>query len=729
MEEKTTVNSDVETKRGINAEAEGKDNKKKFFNSRPLFYAFLSLMLAIATSKFIFDGNIRYIVFDVVILLVFFGYCIWARSFKTLAVVLSVFMFGLGWFFAGVAVFEGKTYSDEVTIYGRISDDISYSDYGGSARVILKDVEIDGQSAGNIYLTLNFDSEDDFQIGDEIMFVSRVEKVKLFTLGNFNSQYYRKRTPYACEVDAKDVVVQGNCITWDESFRLEIKETLNQHMGEREGAVAYAVIFGDKSGVEDEIYDAYNSAGIIHLLTVSGLHVSFLIALLGWTLKKIRIRGIWNFLLCFAFLLLYASLCNFSPSILRAGLMGLVLFSTQLCGKCYDSLNSLGFAGLIILLFMPLSALDLGFLMSFFCVLGIYIISPWVKKILQTFLPKCVANSFAISIGATVAILPFVARMYGGVVLLGFFVNLLVVPFFGVLFPYVVVCALLCTFLPFLGFTLQVGGWGFRLIEIVADFFGQTQLSVDVQPFDIFFVATLFLGFFLLSKFFMASKKRKAICCSTVFALSGIFCGLSFVQFPVQSSVVYAQNYSNSVVVLTNSAGESVIVDFGYENFTRDLLNALEIKNISTAFVLQKPTIYNNTANMIGVDTIIRCDEGQGYDEETLVELNQPGTVGGFSFVFRGNRGRLTGLEISFDDTTVFILKDWTTSDEALDALPVSTYDFVILGEQDECASHFSSESVVLTRYDCATADFSFEKSGNISFQIDGNNFSRRCLD
>ena len=86
--------------------------KKKLFHSRPLFYAFLALMFAVATSKFIFDGNLHYILFDVVILLVFLVYCLWAKSYKTLAVMLAVFAFGLGWYFVGMSTFEGKTFYD-----------------------------------------------------------------------------------------------------------------------------------------------------------------------------------------------------------------------------------------------------------------------------------------------------------------------------------------------------------------------------------------------------------------------------------------------------------------------------------------------------------------------------------------------------------------------------------------------------------------------------------------
>ncbi len=705
------------------------DEKKKQFNSRPLFYVFLSFLLAIATAKFVFDGNLRYIIFDVVILLVFIVYSIWKKYFKCLAVVLCVFMLGLGWFFVGLSMFEGKTYTGQVSVVGRISDDVKYSTYGGSATIILKDVTIDGESAGNISLVLSFDSSSDFEIGDIVSFTTNVQNVKLFTLGSFNSSYYRDRTPYTASVDIDEVEIQGNSLTLIEKFRLKVKEVLYDCMGETNGSVAYAVLFGDKNDLDDDVYLAYQSSGIIHLLTVSGLHVSFLIALLGWVLKKCRIKGMLNFFICLVFLGVYATFCGYSPSILRAGIMGLVLFFTRISGKWYDGLSSLGLAGLIILIFSPLSALDVGFLMSFFCVLSIYIIAPTINKLLTKIFPRAVASSFSISIGIQIGILPFLGMIDGTLNFLSFFVNLVVIPFFSVLYPLLFVSVLLVAMLPFLGFLLQICGWGFSVIEIVANFFGSTSLLTTIEPFDIFFVASLFVLFFLLSHYFLTSRKVKAICCSSVFALSAVLYGVSYVQFPVTSSLVYCYNYSYSVLVLTNSKGESVIVDFGYESFTRKLLNALEIKQITTAFVLQKPTILIDSANEIGVETLIRADGGQGYDNEVLMELNEEGSVGGFTFVYRGYGTRMLGLEISFDDTTIFILRDWTLTETQLSSLPVENYDFVVLGKHESYASYFDESSIFLTYYSCDIASSSYENDGNVAYEISGKNYSRRCLD
>lgn len=703
--------------------------KLKFFHARPLFYGFLALLLGISTSRYVLGGDIKYIIFVGLIFLAFLVFCLWSKAFKTLIILSCALMLGFGWFFVGEETFQGKVFEGTCQIVGRISDDISYSVYGDSANVVLKDVYINNEKEKNISLTIYIDDQSDFSVGDIIAFEGEVEKVSLFTLGNFNNYYYRDGTAYTSSVDASNFVIQGNSIKVDEQFRLKVKEMLYSNMGEENGAVAFAVLFGDKTEVDDDIYQSYKTAGIIHVLTASGLNVSFLIGLLGFILKKCHVRRIYNLIICVLCLGMYVWLCGFAPSIVRAGIMGIVLLTTKISGKCYDNLNSLGLSGIIILIFSPLSALDLGFLMSFFCVLGIFTISPLVAKYLNKILPKIVADSFAISLGASVGILPFVASIYATFNWLTLFVNLIVIPIFAIIYPILFVGIFLVLVLPFLGFIFTACGWGLSFVYYVAEFFGETVLISNLQPFDIFFVGLLFVFIFLISQYFMANKKVKVFCCSGIVIISALL-GV-FYYLPVnnlKTSVAYGYNYSTPIVVLTNNEGKSVIVDVGYSSYTKNVLRALNVKEISTAFVLQKSSVYIQTSREIGVVNLIRADGGQGYDEEILIDYDQFGSVDGFDFVYRSYQNRLIGLEFSFDELKIFILRDLNQSSEALSFISQENYDIVILGKHDQYAESFDN-SKIMTYYKNSLATSSFVDNGNMICQIKGKNFEWRCLD
>jgi len=701
---------------------------KKLFHFRPLFFGFLALMLAICTSRYIFNGKISYIVFICIMWLAFLIYCIAKRRIVPLCVLLAFFTFGLGWYFVGISTFEGKEINQVCQIEGRVGD--WEIDNGTFRQVILKDVSIDGETCGNIYLVLEDADKASVKTGDIIKFESYVEKVKLFELENFNTFFYRQKVTYESCVSVLDIIHIGNHVTPDEGFRLKMKSVLYQNMGEENGATAFAVLFGDKNDVKHDVKDAYKSSGTIHLLTVSGLHVGFLIALLGYVFKKCRIKGIWNFLLCCVVLFLYAWLCGFAPSVLRAGIMGLVLLTAKISGRCYDNLNALGLAGILIILIFPFSALDVGFQMSFFCVLGIFIVYPWLSKLLRKVFPKVVANSMAISLSASLGVFPFTAKIFSVFNLLSFFINLIVIPIFSVLYPLLFVGTLLSAGLPFFGFLLKLCAFGFDEILKLISFFGNTNFVFALEPSNIFVVGLLFLFLFLLGRNFMCNKKFKAVTCSIVgFALAICF-GLSFVSFPVSSSINMCYNYTEQVILLTNSYGESVMIGSGDYEFNRKLLNAKNLNSVKNMFLFETEDVLVGGLQKLGMENLIRPESFDGFDEDIVVGYNKYANVGHFSFVFKKFNEEFLGLEISFDETMIFVFgNEKELSAKALQTVSNTKYDFVFVDKYIEFAQLFGKETKILSYYKNINVDASYARDGNISYVLNGKDYRRRCLD
>lgn len=698
--------------------------KRKIFHSRPLFYGFLALMLAMTTTRYVFAGDVKYIVFVGLVLVAFIAYAIWSKKYFILLITLVTFLFGCGWYFVGIKTAESKVYEGNCVITGRVSDDYSIAGYYASAT--LKDVTINGNEEKNISATF-FDYDEELGAGDIIAFEAKVNNVHFFELESFRSDYYRDGVAYEAGVNGSNVVVTGNSLDADESFRLKMKDVLYESMGEENGAVAFAVLFGDKTDVDHSVLDSYKMSGVVHLLTVSGLHVGFLITLLGFILKLCHVKRWWNLLVCSIFLGLYAWLCGFSPSILRAGVMGLVLLATKYSGKCYDQLNSLGLAGILIILISPLSALDVGFQMSFFCVLGIFVVSPWLTKLFRNFLPKFVAESFAISLASQIGIMPFLGEIFSVFNFLSFFINLLVIPLFSILYPMLFVGAFATLLMPFMRFILKICGFGLDFTNNIANFFSSTRLIMELEPINVFLVLVGFVLLFMISKFFMANKKAKRVSCSVAGVLFAIVGGISFVQMPQQSSLVYAYNHSTQVVVLTTSGGETAIVDLGYENFAKRIFDLTEEREANTLFLLLKDCDIERS-RAVGVETVIRCTTAEGYDEEVCVAKDDYEKIGGFDFCYRTYDNKLFGLEIAFDQTKVFIVSN-PISENAIANLNNQDYDFVILGKYDKYSSLIDENINVLGYYRSSQADVNYSKHGNVKYSIDGKKYSWRCLD
>lgn len=701
--------------------------EKKIFNARPLFYGFLSLLLAIASTRFLFSGNFEYVILVSVLFVLFIAFCIWKNRFVTLIVVVATFLFGIGWYFVGVTTFQGNVYSETCTVVGRVSDDLKFYSYyeNSTAYATLKDVEINGNREKNISLKVDLQTQAELQIGDVITFEAEVENIKLFELGAFYNGNYRDDAPYFVHIGIADITKTGNELTFDEQVRLAVKDGLYQNMGETYGSVAYAVLFGNKDFVENEIKDAFKMAGVIHILTVSGLHVSFLIALIGFILKKCRVRGWLNFVICAVFLVVYAYLCGFAPSIMRAGIMGLVLLTTKISGKCYDKLNSLGLSGIIILLINPLSALDIGFLMSFFCVLGIFVISPWLSKILKRIFPKTVAESFSISIGASICILPFMASMFGYLNFLSIFANLIIIPIFSVVYPLLFVFAFLVALLPWLGFMLTACKFGLLAVYKISEFFACTNLATELVPINIFSIATLFIALFLLSRYSMFAKRSKAICCSSLLVLSLVFSLVDILQQP-SVGIAYCFNYSNDSVMLTNSQGKTAVVDF--DSKAENLMSVCNVKQVSTIFILDYYVNDIEFMREVGVQNIISCKNYRNYDEEVLVNKNLTYQIDGFEFAFKSFDGKMVALELKFDNVSVLILSDDADALHA-QSFAQNNYDFVMIGSNSELAKCFSAGCIVQGYEKGENVDKNYLHDGNSFYKIKESKFVWRCLD
>lgn len=483
--------------------------KEKFkfkVNFRPIVVVFLSLLFGLISARKVYAGDGVYIALVVVIFLALLIYS--CLKFKYLLILLAgIFFFaGNGLYFLTYSNFMGKEYSDAA-----ISARVSYvKEYSSFTTLYLEDVVANGDKVNGVQISVFDVGGGEFEIGDLVVFNGDLEHIKMFTLGSFQSGYERENIAYTCSASYDDFVgVVSGSLKFDEKARAQIWQTLSANMEEKYATVAFAVLTGDKDNVEIEIKSDYRQSGIIHILTVSGLHVTFLTTLIAWVLRKCRVNRFVNFFITFGLIFFYAYICGFAPSIVRAMIMGLMLSMAGLFGKNYDGAIALSSAGILTLLISPLSALDVGFLMSYGCVGAILLLHRPFSRVLGKFLPKKVASLVAISIATQIGILPFVASFFSSLNVLSFFANLIVVPIFSLLFPLLMILTIFCMIIPAAGPVMVICSWGFTAIGAIAGFFASTNAYIALKPFDPIFTAILFIIAFVASHFVMARTMFK----------------------------------------------------------------------------------------------------------------------------------------------------------------------------------------------------------------------------
>ena len=213
-------------------------------------------------------------------------------------------------------------------------------------------------------------------------------------------------------------------------FRHLFEENLSQRIGEKQTGLAMAMLFGDKSGMEEEMYESFQRNGTAHILSVSGLHVGFLYSVLTFLMAGKR-RPITN-LSIMMILVLYGLLSGFCPSVTRALLMiGIHILSKVLC-RPYDLLTSTGISAIILLTLNPFSLFHVGFQLSFFAV----ILMGWLFPIMKRIIPAGQILSILLPIPVLqAAMMPYTAFIFNYVSLGAFVANFGVVFFSGILIP------------------------------------------------------------------------------------------------------------------------------------------------------------------------------------------------------------------------------------------------------------------------------------------------------
>jgi competence protein ComEC len=253
--------------------------------------------------------------------------------------------------------------------------------------------------------------------------------------------------------------------------------------GEREQAIASALVLGVVDGLDNELLNAYAATGAMHVLAVSGLHISIIYMILLWILKPLsKLRsGPWLLaIISLCVLWGYAFITGLSPSVLRAVTMFSFIAIARPTYQSTNIYNTLAASAFCLLIFDPYMIMSVGFQLSYLAVLGIVYLQPGLYRLWepQTWLWDEVWKITSVSMAAqaaTFALGLLYFHQFPNYFLLS---NLLVIPgSFLVLILGIVVLAV--SFIPLaasmLGFLLM---WSIKILNIIV-------FTVEEFPFSL----------------------------------------------------------------------------------------------------------------------------------------------------------------------------------------------------------------------------------------------------
>ncbi|MEO8534957.1 MAG: ComEC/Rec2 family competence protein, partial [Flavobacterium sp.] len=180
------------------------------------------------------------------------------------------------------------------------------------------------------------------------------------------------------------------------------------HFNKTEMNVAMALILGQRQEVSPDILKDYQYSGATHILSVSGLHVGFIMLFILFILKPIPNTRKGSFIKLITILVslsLFGIISGLSPPVLRSVVMFSFLSIGNHLRRGSNIYHNLLISILLLLLFEPYFLFDIGFQLSYIALFSILWIQPLLKEIwkpknkISTYIWEALTVSFAAQIG------------------------------------------------------------------------------------------------------------------------------------------------------------------------------------------------------------------------------------------------------------------------------------------------------------------------------------------
>ena len=321
---------------------------------------------------------------------------------------------------------------------------------------------------------------------------------------------------------------------WIFSVRAHYLKSMQQVMPHEDAAAIFAMLFGGYEGINEELIDSFTVTGIVHILSVSGSHISLIAVVMAWLGLIFRLPSKLTAILVIGIIVIYSVLAGLVPPVIRSSIMGALSFTAIALGREKEAGRILIITGLIMLIISPLLLFHISFQLSFMATAGLLYLAPNLRKFLEHLsLNNAIAMNLAITIAATLATLPIIAWYFNALSLSALIANLLVVPIVELIIILGLAAGILAL-LPLVGsliFMLDslLLGIVFELTKILAAIpYSQLYMPSLNGMFSLAYY--LILASFAAGKSFLAGKRDKI--CLLIAALAVFYVSYHFIKPP-----------------------------------------------------------------------------------------------------------------------------------------------------------------------------------------------------
>ena len=318
--------------------------------------------------------------------------------------------------------FTSKYNSNLKNITGIVT---KYSIDGNKLTIYLKAKEI---IIINYYLKTESEKEyytKNLELGDRLKIVGELSIPNNNTIPNgfnYKKYLYHKKIYYLFTANNIKIVSKNTSIFY--FFKNQIIKRITKI-----DKTGYLKIFitGEKDDLDNNILQEYQTNGVSHLFSISGMHVSLLASIILFILKKVSYNNKLNYLVVILFLLFYLFLTNFSSSILRTTIM----FILMEINKCYNlkvkNIDIICLVLIIIIIINPFYIYDIGFQYSYLISFTLILLAKKTNKVRNK-----LVQSLYISFICFLVSFPISIYNFSSVNILSIFINIILIPLVSV---------------------------------------------------------------------------------------------------------------------------------------------------------------------------------------------------------------------------------------------------------------------------------------------------------
>ena len=286
-------------------------------------------------------------------------------------------------------------YKDRESISGIavISSERKEKEYNYIYKIKVLDVQKKDGKNTYLYLKISKKNATDLEYGDVINFSGEFQEASgKRNYGGFDYKNYLKSIKVygTVKVEKIKVIEKGKgsfLISFTNKISKSIKEKINSFINQKEAGMLIGILLGDAGSIDKDIEEAFKTTSISHVLAVSGMQVTYIITGMYFIFKSMLGKRKTEILIIYT-LIFYTLLTGFSPSIVRASIMGILIMGANLFYRKNDIWTSIFLSLIVMLIYNPFLIINVGMQLSYLGTIGIILFNKTILKILKNIKPK-----------------------------------------------------------------------------------------------------------------------------------------------------------------------------------------------------------------------------------------------------------------------------------------------------------------------------------------------------